>query len=269
MKRFLFVISLTPEKLLSPFRADLAAISLDSLRQQTSSDWSAVLLGEHNRDDGDFHYMDLGGVRKEQKLHHFADWLMKQQQQPEYIIRFDDDDLFHPQALQQVSALDFDCYADRRHWFYDSSSGRCASQERSWLPNTVIHRTAHAMAAYGKYHERFPFNDRLPVLLENDHSVAWHAYYKDKNVLSPAEGHPLYLRILSPQSITSEANRDYKNYLTKFGDWRERIPGEYQSCTDRIAESWIRHYGKHRRYFFSPFRYWRYKLSGAIGKLGN
>lgn len=269
MKKFLFVIALTPDALQSAFRKDLAEISMQSLHNQESRDWEAILLGEKNRDEGNLHFMNLGGGRKQEKLHYAANWLMKQQSLPEYIIRFDDDDLISPAALASLPGNAFDCYADRVHWFHDLSSGMTSAQERPWLANTIIHKTEHALSEYGEYEPGLSFTDSLPVLLENDHSQTWHKYYRDKNIIYAPEQHPLYLRLLSPESITSVRDGDYKSYLEKFGFWNKRLPSGFEAYKSALSGLWLKHYGAQKKYRFSAAKYFRYKLSSFIRSLNN
>ena len=147
----LFVQS--PESSISPFRKSLIEISTLSLKNQKSKNWQAIFLGEKTKIEGDFHFLNVGGVSKEEKLHRFIDWILKQNDKPEYLIRFDDDDLISQDVLENIESLDFDCYTDRQHYFYDTSSGNCSRQFRNWLPNTIIHKTEHALNNFGVYHK--------------------------------------------------------------------------------------------------------------------
>lgn len=244
MKKFLFVIPQSPKRIIGPFRQRLIDQSYRSLLAQTSNDWQALFLGEDERTEGNCHYIKSPFGTKEEKLHFVVDLLLAEQNLPEYIIRFDDDDLIHPDVLTSISNLQFDCYADLWHTFFDVSSGRCSSQKRDWLPNTVVHKTEHALESYGEYHYVVKSDLRGPHLLQNDHSKWWHNYYKDKNVVYAPKGQPLYMRVLSPTSYTAgsvgagDEKKNYAEYLSKFGNWADEVPLSYSKYTQKLLADW-------------------------------
>ncbi len=247
MKKFLFVIPQSPKRIISPFRQRLIDVSMRSLLAQTSNEWEALLLGEEEKTEGNCRFINSPFPTKEEKLHYVVDQLLAEKNKPEYIIRFDDDDLIHPQLLERISTLQFDCYADEWHTFYDVSSGKLSSQKRNWLANTIIHKTEHALAQYGEYHYVVKSDLRRPHLLQNDHSKWWHNYYKGKNIVFAPQSDPMYLRVLSPTSFTAgsgELNKDeYSVYLNQFGDWNEPIPAAFCTYTDELHEGWKATYG--------------------------
>jgi len=267
MKKFLFVIPQSPKHIVTPFRQRLIDQSYRSLVSQTTDEWEALFLGEEERTEGNCHYIKSPFITKEEKLHFVVDLLLKEQNLPQYIIRFDDDDLIHPAVLSKLSGLQFDCYADLWHTFYDVSSGKCSAQKRAWLPNTVVHKTEHALASYGEYHYVVKSDLRRPHLLQNDHSKWWHNYYKDKNVVYAPKEQPMYLRLLSPTSFTAVAGNTgdeqekYSVYLSKFGDWSDNVPSGYERYTQKLLSDWKELNG--------PL--WENKSGGSksfLGKLG-
>jgi hypothetical protein len=261
MKKFLFVIPQSPSVSLSPFRKSLIDTSIASLKGQQSSDWEAVFLGEEKKTDNNFNYLNLGGVSKEEKLHHFIDWIRMQENKPQFIIRFDDDDVISPFVLSKANELDFDCYADRHHYFYDTSSGTCSAQIRPWLANTVIHKTEHALAEFGEYHKGVS-GSRKPALLQNDHSKTWHEYYKDKKIIFTSKEQPVYLRNLSPTSITGNAGNAYENYRKQFGTWDAAVPAGFESYVTEMRKIWNREFGELKVYHIPFFEKLKNKLRG-------
>ncbi len=249
MKKFLFIIPQSPKRIITPLRQRLIDASMTSLLQQSSNNWEALLLGDEKRQEGNCHYMHVPVGTKEEKLHFVVDYLLAQKNLPEFIIRFDDDDLIHPELLEMAGKLDFDCYADQWHTFYDVSSGKLSGQKRDWLANTVIHKTEHALASYGEYHYVVHSDLRRPHLLQNDHSKWWHQYYKGKKVVFADKKNPMYVRVLSPTSYTAGANGDelnkeqYLDYLERFGDWSDTVPASFLPYTKQLQKSWQELYG--------------------------
>lgn len=268
MKKFLFIIPQSPKSSMTPFRQSLTEISLKSLKNQTSNDWEALLIGEEERTDGNINYISSPYKTKEEKLNYFADWILKQENKPQYIIRFDDDDLISPFILEKVSTMNFDCYADQWHWFYDTSSGNCSRQKRRWLPNTIIHKTEYALTAFGEYNKGITSSGRKPILLQNDHSQTWHQFYSNKKIVFAKKNSPIYMRVLSPSSITAgnatEFDRkNYEKYRKGFGTWDASMPEGFSDYATELKKIWVSHFGK-LIYFPIPFKD---KLRSNIDKL--
>jgi len=242
VKKFLFIIPQSPASSLTPFRRSLTEVSMWTLKNQTSSDWEALLIGEEEKTEGNLHYVRSPFKTKEEKLHFVVDRFLNARDLPEYFIRLDDDDLISPLVLDKVSRLEFDCYADHWHCFYDLSTGRISQQKRSWLPNTVIHKTEHALAEYGEYHYVVHSDLRRPHLLQNDHSKWWHQYYAGKKTIFAPKGNPFYIRVLSPTSYTASGGQ-YDHYLEKFGKWDSPVPEEYREYIDELKKIWIASFG--------------------------
>jgi hypothetical protein len=229
MKTFLFVTTLTPKKILSPLRRALFELYLESLKKQTYTNWIAILVGEEDRRDGNFIYLNSPADSKSDKLKVAYEYILKMEIKPDFIIRLDDDDLISPFVLERAVSLDFDCYSDRYHSFYDLTSSRTSQQIRNWLPNTVIHKYEHAMAKYG--------SEDIPLFTQS-HNIAWHEYYIDKKVVFASKKETIYLRVISSTTITSKmeaamaediASVDmaaFQKYLNTFGRW------SYFACPD-------------------------------------
>jgi hypothetical protein len=192
-KSFLFITPLTPSRLLTPLRKLLFEEYLKALKAQSYSNWNALLIGEENRSDGKIQYVSVKAESKEIKLIFAKEYVITMDPKPDYIIRLDDDDLINPDLLSHISGIEFDCYADQFHTFYDIMSGKISSQKRSFLPNTCVHKYIHAMAETGP--------EKIP-LLQNDHSM-WITYYKDKRLIYTPRAFPVYLRVLSPTTVTN------------------------------------------------------------------
>lgn len=137
---------------------------------------------------------------------------MQLKNKPDFIIRLDDDDIISPDILERVSKENFDCYADEFHTFYDLSSGKICQQKRNWLPNTVIHSFKHAMKIM----------ENGKPLFSQDHSEVWLNYYSGKKIIYSPKEHPVYLRIISPTSVSGKKDfnsEGYQKYLYSFGKW--------------------------------------------------
>jgi hypothetical protein len=241
MKKFLFITTLTPRSLLSPLRASLFDLYKDALNGQTYSNWEALLIGEEEKKQGRIIYKKTDAVSKTDKLKVAYDYLLSLEVKPDYIIRLDDDDLISQYALERAAKLDFDCCSDLHHTFYDIASGLVSQQDRDWLPNTIIHKYEHAVAPYG---------DSGKLLFSQDHSQAWHRYYADKKVHYVPKSEPVYLRILSPTTITSKIDplhserfenidmNAYAAYLKGFGKWRNFNLADFKVYQPQLITAW-------------------------------
>ena len=231
MKSFLFIIPLTPQSYLTPLRKELFSLFLSALKQQTYENWEVLLLGEEEKKDGKFTYIRTEAVTKEDKFLVAIDYLKSLKIKPDYIIRIDDDDLISPNVLKRASKLYFDCYSDRYHTFYDMSTGKISQSRREWLPNTVIHKFEHALANVRNSNEMLVDNNNFS-LIGLDHNIYWEKYYRDKKILWSEIENPVYLRILSPTSITNLINNQehvktwnhnsqlaFNKYTIGYGPW--------------------------------------------------
>ena len=119
--------------------------------------------------------------------------------------------------LGAVNAAVYDVNADRYHVFYDLSSGLLSVDKRKWLPNTVIHKVSHA----------FKKCDDGIYLINHDHSIKWHKYYKSKMIVYSKKTSPIYVRVLNPVSNSAGESNNYDNYLTFFGNWKYKAPESF------------------------------------------
>ncbi len=228
-KSFLFIIALTPSDLLSPLRRSLFELFLKAMKSQTYDSWEALLIGEEDKTDGKLKFVKTPAISKQEKFLFAIDYLKSLKIKPDYIIRLDDDDLISPTVLTRVSQLDFDCYADSYHAFYDIVTGKISLNKREWLANTVIHKFEHAIAEIQRIKEDKGVNTSAS-LLALDHNLYWEKYYRHKKIIWSDKRNSVYLRILSPTSITSHltanysvwsenVQEEYKQYVKGYGPW--------------------------------------------------
>lgn len=222
---FVFIIPRTPVKLRTPLRDDLWEISKKSLMSQTSNDWKALIIGvpnESERTNPHFVFLEKDEFTKKEKIKFALDFLRENANlRADYLIRFDDDDVFSKIILSEVaeSEVKFDCIYDKFHTYIDPVYMKISCKRNNWIANTAIHAYEHAVKVCG------PKNQQL---LMQDHDEYWHTYYKDKNTFSPELLKPVYFRVLSPYSITGRSTAPfnaeidwtkYSAYLRGYGPW--------------------------------------------------
>jgi hypothetical protein len=241
LKKFIFITTLTPIYLQTVLRRKLFELYKQALLLQEYSNWEVILIGEENKKEENFIYLKSNEVGKSEKLKIAYDYLEKIDAKPDFIIRLDDDDIISPKILQYANQFDFDCLSDQFHTYYDVTTGDMSQQKRHWLPNTVIHKFEHAMMPYGE--------QKIPLFM-HDHSQAWHRYYADKKVHFVDRKHPVYLRIISPTTITSrmDPNKaksyvdfdevEYKKYLATFGKWQRFDCLDFSNYLDQLVSVW-------------------------------
>ncbi|MDQ3110640.1 MAG: hypothetical protein M3R17_12170 [Bacteroidota bacterium] len=250
MNKFLFITHITPRAKRSEFRQALIDLYFQALEKQTYSDWKVIVFGEEERTEGKFNYFRLADGTREERFNATKELLATAKVQSlfseaDYIIKLDDDDIIAPDLLERLKNFDGDLYYDLFHTFVDSSSGIITQQKRSWIASTCVHKTKHILS---------PWNDpgASPVgnLLYSDHSKAWHQYYSDKKSVAADKSKPVYLRVLSPTSITSGAiagppqtisdvsMENYYIYLRGFGNWKQADVKTFDSYLPVLAEAW-------------------------------
>lgn len=236
MKKFLFITHLTPKRYRSPLREELISIMQSSLLGQTYTAWQALWIGEEERLNGNIREVKvLNGNREE-----LGRSLRETYARPDvrdmiaacnYIVKLDDDDVISADILEKVSRLEFDCYCDEYHTFYDIMSGIVTQQKRNWIASTSIHKKEHALILPGR---NTPGANLIDSLFYTDHAKDWINYYAEKNLKYAERGAPVYLRVLSPTSITAGAGirrvlaandidlQRYYTYRRQFGTWKSK-----------------------------------------------
>lgn len=217
MNRYCFIIPRTPDRYKNEIREDLWFLTKKSLIEQKFTDWTALIVYDDNEDmesDQRFLYLQSEKTSKGDKIDVAINYLLKHDL-PNFIIRLDDDDIMMPDALINAEDLTFDVYADKEQIFYDVPSLLMSYIEFPWLANTIIHKTEHAL----KY-----FKNSGSYLINHEHSKKWHEYYKDKKICYTNRSTPIYVRILSPTSVTAQIDNNYKGYLNKYGKWNLGYP---------------------------------------------
>ena len=139
MNSFLFIIPLTPKRLLTEERQALQELALLTLLGQSYAYWTALLVGETDLkiDDPRFVQISFEG-HKEEKLQCATEYIIDRNLQNTHIIRLDDDDIFNPTLLESLKQADFDLYVDKFQTFWDPANGRVANKIFYWFPNTCI-----------------------------------------------------------------------------------------------------------------------------------
>jgi hypothetical protein len=249
MKKFMIIVPLTPKRLLTPIREQLFEIFLKNMDRINYEHWEAVLIGDDENDKGKIKYKKIGAESKELKLVYAREYLSSLKVKPDYVLRLDDDDLINPSLFSKLANQDLDCYADKYHVFYDVLSGRLSWQHRIWLANTVVHRYEYAMTEIG---------ESGMTLLQSDHSKAWSEFYSSKKIVYAPKDHPVYVRVLSPVTVTSQThnlstpvhdqyaqltqrlahydtmsqdeNERYQSYLKGFGQWKNKSISDFKEA---------------------------------------
>lgn len=185
----------------------------------------AILIGPETDliEDSNVTFLKSDLPSKETKLDFAHRFLIDKRIAFEYITRLDDDDFLNPNLKAKLTG-NYDMITDNKHFFFDLASSKVAYQQRPWFPNTTIMKREHAFAE--------PWEVGKSLFFHYDHSKAWHKYAKEMNfnVLFIIK-EPVYLRLLSPVSITSSGIRDghtkeqqvdwmqYFKYRNGFGNW--------------------------------------------------
>lgn len=250
MKKFLFITHITPVAKRSVLRQALIDAYYKGLAAQTYPEWKAIVVGEENKVEGKFHYFPLPGDSKDEKAAAIKDMMSSERflalaNEADYIVKLDDDDIISPNVLEKVSAMDVDVYYDRFHTFYDISSGVITQQKRDWFASTCIHKRAHVLSSWNG-----PGATSVGNLLYTEHHASWHVFYKDKKMVAADPDEPVYLRVLSPTSITSgalagppqsisEISMDkYFTYLESFGNWKPAALKSFDAVLPVLAAAW-------------------------------
>ena len=259
MNKFLFITHMTPRAKRSAFRQDLIDIYYSALKNQTYDFWKVIIIGDEEKTEGKLNYFFLNeGTREEKlestkKLYARPDFnsLLKE---ADYIIKLDDDDIISPTLLHLLKDFKDDLYYDEYHSFLDSSSGIITQQKREWLASTCVHKREHILSGWNG-----PGATAFGNLLYTDHSKAWHEFYKSKSKSAAPKNDPVYLRVLSPTSITSGALNGppksikdvslekYYQYLSTFGDWNPAALKKFDPYLIPVSLAWEKFSGSKQK----------------------
>lgn len=246
LRKFLFISHLTPIAKRSPLRQSMFDIMQQSLLSQTYKNWTALFIGEQERTNGNIKEVAIEKREDLAQLYLRVD-VIQYINDCDYIIKLDDDDIILPHTLQIASTLVFDCYADAYHTFYDVSSSIVTQQKRSWIAATCIHKKEHAMMHQNGKHKADNFIDSI---FYGEHGKDWIGYYKNKNIVYSSRKKPLYVRVLSPTSITAGAKNfpvktmkdidmtHYYQYLKQFGAWNKTAIKSFYLYKTELANAW-------------------------------
>lgn len=221
---YFFIIPRTPLKKRTSLRQDLWQSTLQSLINQKSKNWKAIIIGDTRSDNlelDNFISLDYDNFTKKEKIKIALDYIkVNPYLNPTYLIRLDDDDIISRTILSDIDSIKvkYDCYCDRYHTYIDLMYMKISHLKNSWMPNTVIHKYEHAIKPCGSMN--------IPLILQ-DHNEYWHEYYSNRNVYWSKMEYPIYFRILTPSSITSGLSNvddingynNYLKYLNGYGPW--------------------------------------------------
>ena len=226
---FIFVIPLTPEDSLTPLRRELQKFCIHSLISQNYPEWKALLIGSNlpkGAEDDRFIHLSKEGY-KELKLQYAVKYIQETNLKSDYIIRLDDDDLINPSILKHYANSQADVIVDLYQWFIEWESKRVSKDFKPWFANTVFHKRKHALAEFGVIarEEVSQINSYVPLIATN-HALM-HSYYKGKNIKFAPGNRPIYLRVINPDSITSNNGESYQGYLRNFGLWKKQVPVDF------------------------------------------
>ena len=226
---FLFLIPLTPASHLTKVREELQEKCLTALKNQKYDNWKALLIGAEKPtavEDNRFIHLAIEDI-KEIKIQYATKYLEDNKLSFDYIIRLDDDDLISYSILEQFKSTSADLIVDLDHWFIDWNTKRVSKDFKPWFPNTCIHKSKNALATFGKLaNPKVKQISKSILLIENDHSKI-HEFYKGKDIVFTETNIPVYLRALNPDSITSNSDSNYSDYLKKYGNWNQSLPSGF------------------------------------------
>lgn len=254
MNKFLFITHLTPAAKRSALRHSLLNLYFTALEKQTYPNWKVLQIGEQEKRSENFFEVGIDpSLNKEARRKQIAEAydrvdVREYISEVDYVIKLDDDDIISPFILEKLKDFTGDMYFDKLHTFYDVSSGQITAQNRIWLASTCVHKAKHAFA---KMNPLGPENIYENSILYTDHSKVWHQYYNNRNCSVADPKHPVYLRVLSPTSITAGAKKfpldtvkdvdfdSYFNYLHSFGDWKKADVRDFDKYLPALTKAWV------------------------------
>lgn len=228
MNKYLFIIPATPKKFSNECRNQLQELCIFHLMSQTYSNWEVLWVSENapNTEDNRFLHINYEGP-KEEKLQIATKYITDNNISTDYIIRLDDDDLFNVKILNEIKEDSFDLMVDKHQAFWFHETLFFASRVWYWFPNTCIHKKEHALNIFGVLaNDKVKRINEETRLIENDHSKIHH-YYAGRKVRFCNKSNPIYLRVLTNNSITYNDSNDKNAYYSKFGNWSQRTYGDF------------------------------------------
>jgi hypothetical protein len=245
-KKFLFITHLTPVNLRSKLRQGLIENMTRSLLNQRYSNWEALWIGENEFINDKITEVKITN-RGDLKSIYEREEIKQKIENADFIVKLDDDDFISPNALMNSLKHEFDCYCDEYHTFYDITSGSLTQQKRNWIASTCIHKKDHAIInpSTNKIADNF-----INSLFYGEHGKDWISYYKTKKIVYANRRNPIYIRILSPTSISSGAKifpiqglkdvdmNAYYKYLKTFGTWNSAILEDTNLDVDFLKSIW-------------------------------
>ena len=256
---FLFIIPLTPSSHLTNIREELQENCLKALKNQKYKNWKALLIGKDfpcKVKDDRFIHLPIEDI-KEIKVQHATKYLKDNQLKFDYIIRLDDDDLISDSILSLHQNTKADIIVDIEHWYIDWTSKRVSKDFKPWFPNTCIHKSENALTTSGDLAQSYMRKVNTHVsLIENNHSN-FHNFYKGKKIIFTPSNAPIYLRVLNPDSITSNSDNNYTEYLKNYGNWNSKTPNGFSNLkTQNIGKSKF----NLKKYLYSQISQFKFKL---------
>jgi hypothetical protein len=254
LNSFLFITHVTPKAKRSELRSSLYEIHLRALSAHTYDKWKVLCIGEEEKKDSKFFQVSLKQTLDKNEISNQLSEIYSRKDvleyinESNYIVKLDDDDIISPKILERLAYFIGDVYYDEFHAFYDITSSQVSLQKRDWIASTCIQKTEHAIT---KLRIEGLNNIYLNSIFYSDHSQIWHKYYANKQKFISDKFHPIYLRVLSPTSITAGVGNsilnsvndiDFENYfeyLNKFGSWNEKIPEEFMNYNKPLRDSWL------------------------------
>ncbi len=245
-KKFLFITHLSPKSIRSSLRQGLIESMEKSLYAQTYTNWKALWIGENEYQNEKIKEVSITDKKSLSELYLRQD-VIDYINDCDYLVKLDDDDIILPNVLMEASKYDFDCYCDQYHTFYDISSGVLTQQKRNWIASTCIHKKEHA---FKDQLNDFPATNFINSFFYADHGRDWIKFYANKKIVYTDRIRPVYIRILSPTSITAGAKRfpvksfedvdmdHYYKYLKQFGAWNNYSIVQFKNYEKDLKKYW-------------------------------
>jgi hypothetical protein len=253
MNKFLFITHLTPKAKRSSLRESLISLWRNALEKQSYPHWKSLVIGEEEKRTGKYFELRIDpALGKSERRRPLSELYERQDvkdyvHDADYVIKIDDDDIISPLLLEKLVQFDGDLFYDDFHTFYDISSGQLTQQQRPWIASTCVHKREHA---FSKLNPSAEENIFLNSVFYSDHSKIWHNYYRGKRMQKAKPQHPVYLRVLSPTSITSGTKKfplgsvadvdflKYYEYLRLCGDWAPADTTDFSEYMNDLAVAW-------------------------------